>query len=173
MTRAFYNFFLRTFASLSLSISNNQPMEEHSKRCPDKEYKRKKAVQTVNCFLSEVLFINSLPLLVSHQLLFMFCHFPLPSLFKIFHQNTCPFFRIRAIMYLFFLAGSGQLLLCEVVFMQELIFLCNWNSFLFALLPAVSVFDQIKPCTFPACRLYSFPPGHIGNTANLVIFLVI
>ena len=75
-------------------------------------------------------------------------------------------------MYLFFLAGSGQLLLCEVVFIQEL-FLFKRYSFLFALLPVVSVSDQIKPCSLSSGRLYSFLTGSIRNTANLMVFITI
>lgn len=75
-------------------------------------------------------------------------------------------------MYLFVWPDPVMLLLCEVVFVQEL-FLFKRYSLLFALLLVISVSDQIKPCSPSSGRLYSFLTGSIRNTANLVVLVTV
>ena len=75
-------------------------------------------------------------------------------------------------MYLLVWPNPVILLLCEVVFIQEL-FLFKRYSFLFALLLVISVSDQIKPCALSSGRLYNFLTGNIRNTANLVVLITV
>ena len=76
-------------------------------------------------------------------------------------------------MYLLVWPDPVMLLLCEVVFIQELFLLFKRYSFLFALLLVVPVSDQIKPCSPSSGRLYSFLTGSIRNTANLVVLVAV
>ena len=75
-------------------------------------------------------------------------------------------------MYLLVWPDPVMLLLCEVVFIQEL-FLFKRYPLLFALLLAISVSDQVKSCSLSFGRLYSFFTGSIRNTANLVVLVTV
>ena len=89
--------------SVPLSVSNNQPVKEHSKRYSNKNRDRNQTIQTVNCLASDqlldVLPVDCFPLLIGHQLFFMLCHSLLPL----------SSFRILLIFWLSLLSVSGAL----------------------------------------------------------------